>query len=106
MGISIDALIPTAMVIRGAAQGSRLDVKGVVFLEVVAPGPANTRTRVPQQFFVAQNCRTTYLSHRALIDLGVISPEFPRVGEVDGTSGSSRCEGGSQGAARGCSLHV
>ena len=82
MGIDEKTLAPCTVKLRGATRGSEIDVLGVVFVEVRAPGPPATRARLPQQFYVASNVTQTYLSFRCLQDLGVVSEMFPRAGEA------------------------
>ena len=82
MGVDVSTLIPSTTVMKTASAGGRLDIAGVIFLQVAAPGPPQVRAKVPQQFHVARNASTVYLSHKCLQDLGVVSTVFPRAGEV------------------------
>ena len=66
MGMDVDTLIPSTTVIKAVSAGSRLDIAGVIFLQVTTPGPPQVTARVPQQFHVARNKKTMYLSHRCL----------------------------------------
>ena len=45
MGLDTDSLIPSSAVIKGATAGSRMDILGIVFLNVAAPGPPQVRAR-------------------------------------------------------------
>ena len=82
MGLDAGSLIPTRTKIKGVAAGSRLDLLGVVFLDVRAVGPPQVEATVPQMFYVALNTKSVYISHQCMVDIGVISPEFPRPGEA------------------------
>ena len=82
MGLDTESLIPCTTTIKGAAAGSKMDIQGVLFLDVAAPGPPRVRARVPQLFHVARNTQNTYLSYQCLLDLGVVSPSYPRAGEA------------------------
>ena len=82
MGEDVSSLIPSNTVVKTAEAGGRLDIVGVIFLQVAAPGPPQVRAKVPQQFHVARNANNVYLSFKCLQDLGVVSTGFPRAGEV------------------------
>ena len=82
MGLNAGSLIPTRTKIKGVAAGSKLDLLGVVFLDVRAVGPPQVEATVPQMFYVALNTKSVYISHQCMVDIGVISPEFPRPGEA------------------------
>ena len=82
LGIDLTSIIPTMVKMNGAARGSSLKVIGVVFLDVAVPGWKGQKESLPQQFYVIENVRTSYLSRRCLIDLGVIGSDFPKAGVV------------------------
>ena len=71
MGFSRECLIPTCHGIIGITD-NRLKIVGGLFLEL---SYNNKTTR--QMVHVSMNSRGFYLSERALIDFGLISPNFP-----------------------------
>ena len=77
MGVDVSTVIPSTTVVKTASAGWRLDIAGVIFLQVAARGPPQVRARVPQQFHVARNASTVYLSYKCLQDLAVVSTDFP-----------------------------
>merc|ERR1711867_321412 len=86
MGIDVTSITPTSTRIMGAARGSQLDVKGCIFLEVTIPNNRENKFKntVPQQFFIASNVKSCYLSRTCLVNIGAIPADFPNpaVGQV------------------------
>ena len=46
------------------------------------PGPTTVKARVPQQFYVVSNVQQSFLSKQCLVELGIISEDFPKAGEA------------------------
>ena len=59
-----------------------LTVEGAIFVDVEVPGPTPIKARAPQQFYVVSNVQQSFLSKHLLVDLGIISEDFPKAGEA------------------------
>ena len=58
-----------------------LTVEGAIFVDVEVPGPTPVKARAPQQFYVVSNVQQSFLSKHLLVDLGIISEDFPKAGD-------------------------
>ena len=82
MQVSLGSLLPVKARVHGAVQGSRLNILGGIFLHVQDPHKPTTKARTTQLFYVASNVTNTYLSLACLKALGIVEPNFPRLGRA------------------------
>ena len=78
LGIDQHSLLPVRTVVSGATKGSRLNILGAVFLSV--KGMLTDSRETLQLFYVADNVISIYLSLSTLKALGIVPPDFPKIG--------------------------
>ena len=69
-----------------AANHEEIIVEGAIFLHLSGKSETGISQRAAVMVYVSPSTNRFYLSKEALIQLGVISPDFPRIDAVTETS--------------------
>ena len=83
MRIKLDSIFPIQTRIQGVANAPLL-VDGGILVVITAKNVKTGEIRTSKQLaYVSSTVKSPYLSFDACVDLGIVSPDFPQVGECD-----------------------
>ena len=80
-GFAMSDLVPVTMDLE-AANKSPITIEGAVFLRLSGSSPTNETRSCATMVYVSRQARGFFLSMEAMIDLGIISRDFPTIGAV------------------------
>lgn len=88
LGLTKDDLIPVIMKMN-AANESPISILGAIIIRISGVDQQNNVIETKQMTYITKDSDTIFLCKSACIDLGMIPPDFPKIGAATSSDGES-----------------